>query len=82
MAKSGEEPVLRFDNLEDNREVPVRFDGIEIVNKLGGIEERHEAVPGEERRQLKRVFCSCKGKYAGRQGAVAESDRCGGPSVV
>jgi hypothetical protein len=56
MAESGEDPVLRFDSLEDNREIPVRFDGIEMVNESGGIEERREAAPGEARRQLNREF--------------------------
>jgi hypothetical protein len=56
MAESGEDPVLRFDSLEDNREIPVRFDGIEMVNESGGIEERPEAAPGEVRRQLNREF--------------------------
>jgi hypothetical protein len=56
MAESGEDPVLRFDGLEDNREIPIRFDGIEVVNESGGIEERCEAAPREARRQLNREF--------------------------
>jgi hypothetical protein len=40
MAESGEDPVLWFDGLEDNREFPIRFDGIEVVNESGGIKER------------------------------------------
>jgi hypothetical protein len=52
MAESGEDPVLWFNSLEDNREIPICFDGIEMVNESGGIKERHEAAPGETRRQL------------------------------
>jgi hypothetical protein len=56
MAESGEDPVLRFNSLEDNREIPIRFDGIEVVNESGRIKERHEAIPREARRQLNQEF--------------------------
>ena len=56
MAESGEDPVLRFDNLEDNRDVPVQFDGVEVAVETGGIEERCKAMPGEAKRQYNREF--------------------------
>ena len=56
MAENGESPMLCFDGLEDNREVPIRFDNIEVMGKSGGIEERQQAVPGEARWEVNREF--------------------------
>jgi hypothetical protein len=56
MAELGEDPVLRFDDIEDNREVPVRFEGVEVVDALGGIGVRCKLVPGEARREVNQEF--------------------------
>jgi hypothetical protein len=56
MAEFGGDPVLRFDDIEDNREVPVRFDGVEVVDESGGIGVQRDSVPGEARREVNREF--------------------------
>jgi len=56
MAESGEDPLLWFDFVEDNREVPVRFDGVEVDAGSGGIKERPEMAPGEATRRFNREF--------------------------
>jgi hypothetical protein len=56
MAEFGGDPVLRFDDIEDNREVPVRFDGVEVVDASGEIGVRRELAPGEMRREVNRDF--------------------------
>jgi hypothetical protein len=56
MAEFGGDLVLRFDDIEDNREVPVRFDGVEVVDASGGIEVRCKLVPGEARREVNQEF--------------------------
>jgi hypothetical protein len=56
MAETGEYPVLRFDDVEDYREVPIRFDGVEVGDALGGTEEKQELTHGVVGRQMNREF--------------------------
>jgi hypothetical protein len=59
MAETGEYPVLRFDDVEDYREVPIRIDGVEVGDALGGTEERQELTRGVMGRQINREFVAC-----------------------
>ena len=59
MAETGEYPVLHFNDVEDYREVPIRFDGVEVGDALGGTEERQELTRGVVGRQINREFVAC-----------------------